>query len=294
MNKKLYEVIQRYSDIIAFEIPSLKNMDSSIEIQKNTHLGFNIIDNSIVNVKYYFTSNVNVPENYLQLSVPRQEYSMSFTDDVPSLRWNCRPDFEPAPYIEHRNILHFLLDKIQLQNEEDRYLRIADEIQRNTKSERYPLVGYGLSHDVQNYQKITDIKLYYTFWVIKNWNDEYGRNYSDISKKALKAIEPEIENNLFKSNYLSITDMMLKYDNLISGFACNIGKSETSYKIYFITKDQTWLESANAMHEILFAKPLYSRFMELFNDIRSLGYRYEEIVYVVSGNRQGIKLYFMV
>ena len=48
------------------------------------------------------------------------------------------------------------------------------------------------------------------------------------------------------------------------------------------------------MHTFLFGKSLDLRFEKLFEAIRSLGYRYEEIVYAVSGDCQGVKVYFMV
>lgn len=294
MLSKVWEIIQTYSDLMGFELPLLDGLHSSVPMKKNTHLGFDIVNNKIENVKYYFTSDIDIPEKYLQLSVPRQEYSIALADHTASLRWNCRPDFEPAPYTNHRNILNLLLNQIQLQEQEAHCLKIADDIQMSTQTKRYPLVGYGASHDVQDHKKITDIKLYYTFWTIENWDDSYGRNYSDFSKRALQSISSQMKNDLFTQNYLPISDIMLKYDNLISGFACNIGKQETAYKIYYITEDQTWLESVNAMHTFLFGKSLDLRFEKLFEAIRSLGYRYEEIVYAVSGDCQGVKVYFMV
>lgn len=295
MYQKLYRLLERYKDIICFKLCDLQANSPFLSAGKNTHIGFDIVNNKITNVKYYFISDLDLPQKYLQISVPRQEYSVSFTyPAATALRWIARPDFESAPYAEHRSLLHLLLKQVHAEWNEGRLLQIADKIQGVTNSKRYPLVGYGASHNSQDYNKIDVIKLYYTLWIIQKWDDPYGRNNPDISRNALKAIECDIADTVFRRNYESVVDTMLQHENIMSLFALDIGKLKEVCKIYFITEDSTWTASVNALHKLIFSDDLNSRFVSLFADVRSLGYRYEEIVYAVSDSAQGIKVYFMV
>ena len=52
MLSKVWEIIQTYSNLMGFELPSLNGFHSSVPMKKNTHLGFDIVNNKIENVKY--------------------------------------------------------------------------------------------------------------------------------------------------------------------------------------------------------------------------------------------------
>lgn len=53
MLSKVWEIIQTYSDLMGFELPSLDGLHSSVPMKTHTHLGFDIVNNKIQNVKYY-------------------------------------------------------------------------------------------------------------------------------------------------------------------------------------------------------------------------------------------------
>ena len=259
-----------------------------------THIGFDIENNIITDIKFYSKSKDSYVKKKFGIDTARFQNSISVSNMLTKYRWSCRPDFEPAPYEIHIEILKKLLKEIRMETMCGKFLEIADEMQKAAKSQRYPLIAYGAVHKSDIFSQIIGIKLYYTFWQADLWNAKYASNNSDISMETLQSILQISDGEFFCSTAIDIASEMIKYNNLLSMYAINLDDEKYSEKIYFVTDDNTWLDSVNMLHHMLYREKINPTFRRLFYEIRNIGFRFEEILYSVNGNIPKISVYFMI
>lgn len=295
---KIQDIIKKYKLLYKFESLCESDVFDLLKQVRITHIGFDIENGIITNIKWYFKSDSNVVENALSIAINNLEYSISMKEHKPNepynLRWNGVFETENIPYDKHTEIIRCLFQNCKIIGQSRRIFEIADIIMKATKSARYPLVGYGASHDLTDVSKINAIKLYYTFWQIKNSSDIYGKNDNNISLFALSNLKKSTENVIFRSECEKVCKLMFKLNNLLSMYSLNISSTETVHKLYFVTDDSTWEESLKCLHEIVFGTKLDSYLFNLFSELGNNGFRYEELSFAVHENKSMIKAYMMV
>lgn len=295
---KVIELLKWYSDLMADESLVSPDVIPLLQEGKLTHIGFDIMQNRICNVKWYIFRSDGSVKQMTGLPEKRLEFSVSMKARTAKgafpLRWGDIFNFEQSPYSEHQHAIEKLTSLAGMSDWNLWIFAIAQKIQEATKSARYPLIGYGASHDGEQISKIQALKLYYTFWQVANWNDPYGRNQNTVAKAALEQLSEIACNALFQKQCLMIVDKMFSKSNLLSMFSVNLSPEHQTEKLYFVTDDATWMESLEMLHLELFQESLRDGFYSLFQELMKAGFRYEELTYACSGEHQQIQAYFMV
>lgn len=289
----LLDKLQEYSiTFTEFSIPE------NIVGIKPSHIGFDIVDNTLRGIKLYFKVNGEKTLNRYGISADNYEESLSFSEVLTGtekrFRWICCPAFERFPYSQHKKTTLRLLSETSCVHLNDELLSIADTIQSKTGSQRFPLVGFGAVQEDRHCLKTLGAKFYYTFWQAQKWDSPYASNDSKVSLAALNALKSKMYNPIFYNHVIGITETALMFNNLISMYAVNISMDEIAEKIYFVTDEEMWLNSLSSMHKAIFNVTLDSKLSKLFQELSMQGFRYEEIAYSVKNGKSNLMVYFMI